>query len=502
MPLLKFLKDGYESNTKGSTAVVESAEDVAWLVKKGFAEELPADALDNLVTKSLNDAMAAEAPRLAKGMTDHFDALQKTFRDSVAKAPVTFKFDDSEYIRQGASLIRKSAASACRYPEGGMVTKSFKRTQDMFKSLGHFASFVRTIGPQQLAMAEHQRDFTKSSLPEPVTNYLTLVRKSDDYADLVTKADPTGLGESISSEAGILVPPEFSMQIFERVYGNPLLQMTDTYPISSNQMKFMANAERSRVDGSRKGGVRGYWKSEAAQYTASKPTFRDLILTPHKLTVFVYATEELMEDSAVSLDQYLASNASDEINFKVGDAILNGTGVGQPLGVLNAPATVSISKETGQAAGTIVSENVLKMYARMYAPSRMNSVWLYNQDCEPQLNTMALAVGTGGQLTYTPPGGLASTPFATLMGRPMVPTEFNATVGTVGDLMLVDLSQYLTCTRGTIKSAMSLHLRFDYDEAAFKFSFRVDGKPWWDEDLTPYKGSNNQSNFITLATRA
>ena len=115
---------------------------------------------------------------------------------------------------------------------------------------------------------------------------------------------------------------------------------------------------------------------------------------------------------------------------------------------------------------------------------------------------MNVDVGTGGQLVYMPPGGVSQAPFATLMGRPVVPTEFNATLGTVGDIQLVDFQQYLTASIGTVNAASSIHVAFLTDETVFRFTYRIDGQPWWATALTPFKGTNTQSPFITLATRA
>jgi HK97 family phage major capsid protein len=70
--------------------------------------------------------------------------------------------------------------------------------------------------------------------------------------------------------------------------------------------------------------------------------------------------------------------------------------------LLNSGCLVSVGKETGQAAATVVAENVVKMYSRMFAQSRPNAVWLINQNIEPQLFTMSLAVGTGGVPIYMP----------------------------------------------------------------------------------------------------
>lgn len=509
-------KKAWGPHKAGDAGTFSDPDEIAFVRKAiskdpDLATEVMADsAIPDIVKKSQEEWLAKAAPDMLKGMQSTFDAgfkgMMDNYKNVKPSQPAAWAEDDADWINP--PTINKSANEVCyRNDPYQMVQKSTpRRSQNAFKGLRHFAMSIMGVGKEHWAAAARERDPDKTGLPDNVIDYLKIVRKSVEeggvYADLKTKADPTGWGETLSSEAGLLVPPEFNMQIFERVYGNPLMQMTDTYPVGSNQITFLANAERSRVDGSRKGGVRGYWKGEAAQYTASKPKLRPIKLTPHKLTVLCWTSEELREDSVVSVDQYLAQNASDEINFKVGDALIRGTGAGMPLGWLNAPCTLSITKETGQAATTLVTENIDKMWARMYGPSRMNAVWFYNQDIEPQLAGMQRAVGTGGELVYSPPGGLAATPFAQLKGRPMIPIEFCSTLGTVGDLILVDMSQMLSCTRGTIKSAMSTHLRFDYDEDAFKFSFRMDAQPWWDAALTPYKGSNTQSPCITLETRS
>src|SRR4030095_3363887 len=95
--------------------------------------------------------------------------------------------------------------------------------------------------------------------------------------------------------------------------------------------------------------------------------------------------------------------------------------------------------------------------------------------------------GSAAPLAYLPPGGLSAKPYATLLGRPVLPVEWCATLGTVGDVVLADLRHYLTITRVLVDARMSVHLRFDYDESTFRFIFRIDGQPWWSAPLTPYK---------------
>jgi HK97 family phage major capsid protein len=275
-------------------------------------------------------------------------------------------------------------------------------------------------------------------------------------------------------------------------------------------MSFNMNAETSRATGSRFGGVRGYWTGEGSQKTSSYPTFKKVTLSLEKLAVLIYATDEMMDDSPMALSRYLTRAASQEINFLTGDAIVNGDGVGKPLGILNSPCVIAQAKETGQDNDTILGDNIIKMWSRMWGPSRRNAVWLINQEIEPQLMRMGVAITTVdgastqiGRVLYLPPNGLADSPFGTLMGRPVIPSEWCAELGEQGDIILADLSQYLAITKGGIQSAMSIHLRFDYDETAWRFVYRIDGQPWWPSPLTPYKGSTGFTvgPFVTLAER-
>ena len=132
----------------------------------------------------------------------------------------------------------------------------------------------------------------------------------------------------------------------------------------------------------------------------------------------------------------------------------------------------------------------------------MDYVWLVNQDVTPQLHQLNLPVGTGGALVYMPPGGLSQSPYGTLYGRPVLESEYCSTLGTVGDIILFSPSQYQMIDKGGVQSAMSIHVRFIYDEQVFRFVYRIDGKPLWHQPLTPYQGTNTQSPFVTLATRA
>jgi len=315
----------------------------------------------------------------------------------------------------------------------------------------------------------------------------------------------TGLGETVPSDGGFLVQTDFSDQILQDVFKTGVLaDMCRRIEISSNSnsLKIPGVDETARTTGNRFGGCRAYWIGEADEKTASKPKFRQIELNLHKCACLVYVTDELMSDSK-ALEDVVTRTAASELGFQLDDAIINGTGAGMPLGILNAGCIVSVSKEAGQAASTLVFENVVNMWTRLFASSRKTAVWLINQDVEPQLYSMSLAVGVGGAPIYMPSGGASATPYSTLFGRPVIPIEQCQTLGTKGDIYLADFENgYILAEKGGIQSAMSIHVRFIYDESVFRFVLRIDGQPVRESALTPYKGSNDLSHFVTLNARA
>lgn len=312
-----------------------------------------------------------------------------------------------------------------------------------------------------------------------------------------------GLNEDTDSEGGFLIPTEQSNTLLEKsVEEDFFLSKMFRLPMGSNTIKIPTIAETSRVDGSRSGGVLGYWTGEGIQKNKSNPKFGQVQISLNKLVVLTWTTDELLEDSPISIEPLISRLATKEINFKIKDAVFRGTGAGMPLGILDAPATVSVAKQGAQAADTIVSQNVIKMWSRLHPASRKNAMWFYNVDAFPQLIGLNIAMTSSDQLIWIPSGGISGKPFDTLFGAPAVPLEVCSTLGDLGDIVLVDMTQYIMGEKsGGVKAATSIHLRFDYDETAFRFVMRTDGQPWWNSALTPFKGTNTQSPWITLAER-
>lgn len=319
-------------------------------------------------------------------------------------------------------------------------------------------------------------------------------------------ASSTSLVEGEDQYGGFLIPPEFRNDLMLAVeQQNQILPLTTGVPMNSTMIKIPFVNGFDESGSLVYGGIQWSWLDELATKTETRPKFGRITLELKKIAGLAYASDEVLEDSPQSMENILKNGFRDGLNFALNNTFLRGTGAGTPLGILNAPCLVSVAKETGQAAATILFENVVKMYARIHDTS--NAVWVINQNCLPQLVAMAVNVGTGGAPVWLPGNSIAGQPHDTLMGKPIIWSKHCSTLGTVGDIILADWSQYLVGQKagqnanGTYDT--SIHLKFDADQTCFRFVFRIDGQPWWPSALTPPQATNDtMSPFIVVATRA
>lgn len=313
----------------------------------------------------------------------------------------------------------------------------------------------------------------------------------------------SGLSEGTPSQGGYLVQSDFASQLIESAFKTgKIAERCDTIELSSNSNRLEINGvdETSRVAGSRWGGIRAYWLSEASEKTKCAPKFRKIKLKLNKLIGLCYATDELLDD-VTALEGIIRRGFASEFGFMIDDAIINGTGAGQPLGIMNAGCLVTQDKVGSQTATTIVYENIISMWSRLLPSSHDNAVWLANPDTLPQLAQMSVD-GSGNAPVFLPAGGATARPYATIFGRPLLFIEQAQTLGTLGDLILCEFSQYLLARKGGLQADMSIHIRFQYDESCFRFVLRADGSPAYSSAVSAYKGSNSMSPFVALQTRS
>lgn len=349
-------------------------------------------------------------------------------------------------------------------------------------------------GGYDVEVTEDETDRSLKSKPFTAGEFFQAVKTAAMYPGQeeprLSAFKATGLNEATPSQGGYLLPPQIASGIFQAMWGvGSVLSQFNPIRVTGNSLTINAIDETSRADGSRMGGVQGYWLAEAAQKTASKPKFRQIDLKLKKVAALCYATDELLAD-ATALESWIANEVPNELRFKVEAAIINGDGVGKPLGILQSGALVSATRTD---ASEIDAYDVGRMWARRL-PGFNDYAWFVNPAVYPQLLNMTI-----GQMPVYAPSVRPDVPYGTLLGRPVVENEYCPNLGTVGDILLASPSAYALITKAGVEAASSIHVKFDYDETCFRFVYRVDGAPYFNAAITAYDGSNTVSPFVALA---
>lgn len=323
---------------------------------------------------------------------------------------------------------------------------------------------------------------------------------------LGVNAAASGQNTGTPSDGGFLVQTEYSTFLLNKGRDSAVLApLCDNIEIGpgADGLEAPMIDETSRATGSRWGGVQVYRRQETDTVTATKVKFAAWDLRLEDLMAISYASERSLSD-ATSLGSVMADAYASEFAFIIDDEIVRGDGNGRCQGILNSNALVSVAIETGQtlANGAILSRNLSNMWARIPARNRGNVITFFNQEAEPALDELSIVAGTAALdskiVTYGPDGLMR------IKGRPVQMLEQCSALGTQMDIFMADLSQYALISKGGIDAQESIHVRFLYNERAFRWVTRINGQSKWQASLTPYKGTSGKklSPFVTLDTRS
>ncbi len=307
----------------------------------------------------------------------------------------------------------------------------------------------------------------------------------------------SGASTGVDSDGGYLVETDKSRDILTTAIETGVLASRCTVqPISANadSFSYLAADDRDRSTG-KMNGIQVYRKAEADTMSSSgKAKLKERELRVEDMYGLIYVTNRMLRDAA-AMGSYVKRNLRAQLAFKLDKEIWQGSGAGECLGIVNSALPVSVAKETSQAAGTIVAENVVKMLGR-FRGDLTRAAWFVNQDALPQFPLLKVADQPIYALDFK------KFPLGGLFGLPIVPIEFCSSIGAKWDILLGDFSQYLLVEKGGIEEAESIHVRFLHDETAFRFIVRNNGQPMHDAPITPLNGSNTLSPFVTLDERA
>ncbi len=306
------------------------------------------------------------------------------------------------------------------------------------------------------------------------------------------------MSETVPSDGGFIIPQETASKIHAVSLENELvLPRCYVQPMKSNECKVPAMVIGSHST-SLFGGFTASYAAELGTISENSPKARSMTLAAKKLTGMIRFSSELAADATGGFQQII-DLCGKGLSWYRDKAFLKGSGAGQPLGILNSGCLVTVAKEDGQENATILYENLTKMMSRLFAGSFSNSVWVCHQSVIPQLLQICIPVGIGG--SFVPVLKENGSGFS-LLTRPIIFTEKTEMLGSKGDIILADFSQYVVGLREGMRFDTSIHTHFSTDEVLSRIIERHDGQPLWDSALTLADGSTTVSPFVTLAARS
>ena len=394
----------------------------------------------------------------------------------------------------GEALSNGASKMELKSLEDRLMERLDNRKADNHTSDEMFSKIQTEMEKMKSELFENQKKatFVAPAKKETFGDFLVKARTGDkELREMTRKA----LGESNGVDGGFLVPEQFMNEVQQVRLENSVVRASGARVISmnSNILRIPALNVASNAAGSIFGGVAAYWTGEAETKTPSAPKFKQLTLEAQKLIGYVESSDELNNDAIVSMGGLLQDLFTQTIAFEEDAAFLTGNGVGKPLGIINAPAAISVTRTTASRVGTV---DLVAMLARFYQKGG-NPVWMINQSVLPEIyklkdenSNYILLPGMNNSIAGALP--------ITIYGIPVVVTEKLPALGTSGDIVLADMGYYLIGDRQQITIDESIHVKFQTDEKSWRFVTRVAGQPWLDSAITPRAGGSTLSPFVKL----
>lgn len=317
--------------------------------------------------------------------------------------------------------------------------------------------------------------------------------KAAKYHEIVNAASST-----VPSDGGFLIPEILRSEILGLSLEGAIVRPKATViPMDSLKVPIPAVDETSRVS-SIFGGIQFYWTPEGAALIDSSAKFGQVTLDAKKLTGYAGIPNELLMDATAFLAWFGAKFPQGNGWFQ-DIAFLTGDGTDKPLGIQNGAGVVSQARTT---TSHIRYEDLVAMYARMYPSSIGKAEWVASIDTFTELAELYFIPGGGTipvpVMLWLP--NAVGTPQPTILGRPITFTEKIGPLGTAGDIMFADFSEYLIGDRQAMSLESSTDYLFGTDKTAFRVISRVDGRPWLQSAITPHNNSSNTlSPYVILA---
>jgi HK97 family phage major capsid protein len=423
-----------------------------------------------------------------------------TYKEKLMKANALYKEAQAILSNEDAKPEEKERVDTLIQQADGLKEEAKKlksieemiEESDLFEDESGPADQAKGRSPKKKKDFEDFGDFVKEVRVAYRSKGRTVDPRLETFVD-ITEPEAKDLSGASGADGGFLIPVQQLNEIMAVAAPMTVVRQRATVIRMASRYMRMPVLDQTGTSQSNPaffGGIEVFWQEEASEKTASDPQWRQMTMEAFKLIAYTRIGDELLED-ADGVADFLSSNLGfpGAIAWKEDYAFLRGSGVGQPLGVINAPGTVTVARATASAIGYVDLVNMMAAFMGQ-AP-----VWVATHNAKASLMTME---GPSGNPSYLWGNATQGMP-QTLLGYPIEFVDKLPGVGTQGDIMLCDFRYYLIGDRKRTTVEFSREERFKYDQTTFRGVHRVGGQPWLSAPITITDGDSTQlSPFVVL----
>jgi HK97 family phage major capsid protein len=334
------------------------------------------------------------------------------------RAETKEKLEKYEKSIQGFEAELKELRAAAQRPQFDYTTADGRRMQKSAEAVELEGLFWQTMrqGIDNMGADERKRVNKTFSTKH-------LLEGDPDERRINVIFAPEGKAMSLGDETagGYLAPPEFVQDIIKGVQLiSPIRPLAQVRTTSRRSVQYPV----------RSGVFAAKWTAETgtrAETAGLKYALEDI--PNHEMYADVLVSDQDLEDSAFNLEQEIMDNCTEQFAKAEGAAFVNGTGNGQPEGLLTN-TSIATDNPGASATGNITAAGLITIWGNLKTVYSKQATWLLNRQSIAQIR--GLVDGQGrflwepGLADGTPPNLLGS-PYIEVPDMPSTPTATGTT---------------------------------------------------------------------------
>lgn len=416
--------------------------------------------------------LRAKRAKLVAQMSDIIAVAEKEDRDLTAEEQAVFdavkaendgltpRIERAEGVEAHQAVLDEVVPAASRRAGIQAPRAGGPEAKREFENLGHFLSAVR-FNP----------DDQRLNFVEGVG--ATNVDENGFVAEQRMDSEPAG---------GFMVPTQLRSTIMsvkpQEALVRPRASIIPAGSPPDAAISIPALDQSGQNPGNMFGGMTFAWIEEGGEKPETDAEGRSVLLTPHEIAGFVTVTDKLLRNWQAA-GSFLETQMRAGVSAAEDYAFLRGSGVGQPLGAINAPATKYINRAT---VNTVTYADLLNMVAVLLMRGG-TPVWSMPQSALPKIATM-----TDPEGHYIWKANAVDGFAGTLLGYPVRWNNRSPALGSKGDILLADWTYYLIKDGSGPFVATSEHVKFTSNKTVIKIFWNVDGAPWLNAPIKEENG--------------